>query len=109
MKIQFELAVLRWWLVAAACALSFSCGYALALQNVPSCQTSGFGDGVGLQRGRRTESEDSREMVIRAFRESGATKEVHCYSWMYAEVFSKLRSKEHSIQLLEIGIDQTKS
>ena len=52
---------------------------------------------------------DTYTTVVEAFKRSSATKNAHCYSFMYAEVFAQLDSQPRPLALLEIGIDATNS
>ena len=53
---------------------------------------------------------DAYTTVVEAFKRSSATKNAHCYSFMYAEVFAHLDSSQpRPLELLEIGIDATNS
>lgn len=56
-----------------------------------------------------TAANDTYTAVLEAFEHSSATKNKHCYGFMYAEMLARLESQQRPLELLEIGIDATKS
>eukprot|EP00172_Hildenbrandia_rubra_P001174 Plantae.Rhodophyta-Hildenbrandia_rubra.ctg1730.p1 GENE.Plantae.Rhodophyta-Hildenbrandia_rubra.ctg1730~~Plantae.Rhodophyta-Hildenbrandia_rubra.ctg1730.p1 ORF type:complete len:680 (+),score=115.87 Plantae.Rhodophyta-Hildenbrandia_rubra.ctg1730:2284-4323(+) len=80
------------------------------LKNMPpSWRTGELEEKPGIELSGSGSSRDTEEKRIQEiFGETKATKETHCYSWMYAQLFAPMSEsgRGKNLRLLEIGIDR---